>query len=182
MSNSDFLDEVHTKASLYYSNSSLNGDRRSLSDFIESTLIGELGEHAIVDLCRRAGLESIHNDETITLEKSWDVLVEGLKGEIKFQGEGFDVAPKEFFSFSRASKDETMRQKWRSFDFITAFYVKQIGDQTFVVPWLLIDNEVINPELNLYVESQYNSGYFLKMNLSRKFYVQLNVEQRNFVL
>jgi hypothetical protein len=173
-----FLADVKFKSAHFYSNADLNHDDRTEDGFLISTLIGELGEHAIVELCRRAGLYVEHNDEIVTLQHGWDVKIEGLKGEIKFQGDGFKDDPKEFFGFSRASKDLTMRQTWRELDFIIAFYLKREG--TLVVPWLLLQNDVIDPEKHLYVESQYNSGHFLKMNRARHLYEHLNVNPKEF--
>jgi hypothetical protein len=173
-----FLADVILKATEYYSNSELNHDSRTKDEIGLSTLIGELGEHAIIDLCRQAGLAAVHNDEAITGEFGWDVMIEGLKGEIKFQGEGIKDDPKEFFGFSSSAKDLTMRQSWRNLDFIIAFYLKEEG--TLVVPWLLLRSEAIDPDKQLYVESQYNSGYFLKMGKARHFYEFLNVTPKEF--
>ena len=162
LSNEKFLAEVKAKAAIYFANGDFTNDKRDLSSVEESTLIGELGEHSIVELCRKCNLESHHNDEKITHEKHWDVLIESLKGEIKFQGEGFLTSPKEFFSFNNKRVDELMRQKWTSYDFILAYYVKIQQDRVFVVPWWLIASEAINPERNLYVRSGMNSGFYLQ--------------------
>jgi len=184
--NKDFLAEVSQKAARIYSNEQCT---RSFDEVVTSTLLGELGEHALTTLLQRAGLDVEHNDEERTLEYNWDLKVEGLKGEVKFQGDGFDSdSAKEYFSFNTEDKDRTMREAWRSYDFILAFYVIVVPadleqfevDQTLIVPWLLVDSEVINPEHQLYVKSNFNAGFFLKMNRAKLYYADLNTAQRSY--
>ena len=182
LSDVNFMNEVNEKAAVLFSKSGFRNDHRTKQQFIDSTIIGELGEHSILQCCKDCFLESVHNDETITLEKHWDILVELLKGEVKFQGEGFgDNHPKEFFSFNHPSKDELMRQKWSSYDFIVAFYLKERQGRFFVVPWMLIDNAVIDPELKLYVESKHRCpydpgkfGFYLKTDKAQSYFRKLN--------
>jgi len=181
-----FLAEVEKKSRKISLTSS-----RSHEEVYETTLIGELGEHAIVTLLQRCGVDAVHNDEEATGEYHWDVMAELLKGEIKFQGEGLrdeHREPKLFFSFSSGDKDELMRQKWSSIDFIIAFYMKVVDQRTFVIPWLIINNEAINPELGLYQESKYKSlpgktkGHFLAMNVAypKGLFERLNVDPNLF--
>ena len=170
LSDQSFLDEVERKAKQIYANSH---DDRTYDEVHDSTMKGEIGEHSIVEICKQSGLETDHNNEEKTLELYWDVLLENLKCEIKYQE---DDPKKELFSFSNAKKDETMRQKWASYDAIIAFYIKFSGDKLYVIPWLLIDNEAINPAKRIYGKSDFNDGHFLKMSIPAAFdfYVTLN--------
>ena len=177
---SSFLDRVHSISKNIYANSEFNGDTRTLDRKNTATLIGELGETGISDLCKKVGLNVIDNDEKSTHEHHWDIMIESLKCEIKFQGEGFEDTPKEFFGFTTSTKDNTLRQKWDKVDAIISFYLKFYNSNLYIIPWHLIDNEALNPSRNLYVRSNFNSGYYLQMGKSNNFWTSLNVNPKMF--
>jgi len=160
------LNEIEEKAMVIYSR--YNDDKRTYGEVYLDVLIGELGEHTIVQLIQQAGIQAVHNEEQATGQYFWDILVANeagcLFGEIKFQGGGFAEEPKTTFGFSSKKKDQHMRENWMKLDFIVAFYLKQQGNKLFVVPWLIIDNEAINPTRGLYQVSQYSNGYYLQMH------------------
>jgi hypothetical protein len=158
--------DIEEKAKLIYSR--YNEDKRSYEEVYVDVLIGELGEHAIVQLIQQANIDAVHNEEQTTGQYYWDILVANeagcLFGEIKFQGGGFAEEPKTTFAFTTKKKDQLMRDSWMKLDFIIAFYLKQQGNKLFVVPWLILDNEAISPLRGLYQVSLYNEGYYLQMH------------------
>lgn len=150
--NDSFTDAVQALSKSIYSNS----EGRTQSEVYDSCFWGELGERAIHHALLNSSILCEHNNEQSTGEWHWDLLVErAAKIEIKFQSASTD---KEYFGFKKKSHDETMRQKWKSFDAVIGFYVE--GDD--VVPWYLIDNEAINPNLGYYVPSKFTDGYYLQ--------------------
>ena len=169
-SDPNFLAQVERKSAQIFASST---DERSLEDVQNDTFIGEIGEAAIVKCLQLSKIEAVHNIEEVTLEKYWDVLAEGLKGEIKCQ---VSNDSKKYFGFSNPRKDLTMRQKWKSLDFIVAFYTKTIQDNLCVIPWMHIDSAAIDPSLDIYVKSKMNKGYFLKNTVkAQKYYQMLSV-------
>jgi hypothetical protein len=143
-SDENFITEVDRKSTLYYSK--YNDDSRTKEEVIKDVLIGEMGEHAILKLCQEAGLKAEHNDEELTKEFHWDLLIEGLKVEIKFQGNGFsDLHPRKFFSFNNKKKEGLMFSHWRYYDLIISFYIKEDGFNHSIVPCFLIDSSVMDP-------------------------------------
>ena len=170
LANSYFEYDVSDKTEAIYSK--CNNDPRTRSEVYMDVLTGELGEHAIYRLLKEAGLDIVFNEEPISKEYWWDIALDHkdgpLFGEIKFQGNGFEDNSKTTFGFSKKRFDQHMRENWQKLDFIIAFYLKSKGDQTFVVPWLLIDSDAIDPKLNLYGLSTKNDGYYLKMNEAQK--------------
>jgi hypothetical protein len=140
----NFITEVDRKATLYYSK--YNDDLRTKEEVIKDVLIGEMGEHAILNLCKEAGLKAEHNDEELTKELHWDLLIEGLKVEVKFQGEGFaDTNPRKFFSFNNKKKEGLMFSHWKSYDLIISFYIIESGFNNLIIPSFLIDSSVMDP-------------------------------------
>ena len=172
LSDPSFNDNVNAKAEALYSK---GRDQRTLDQVTFDVTLGELGEYAIVNQLNACGIQTYHNVEQETLEFYWDVLVQGehglLKGEIKCQSDNiFDNTPKRYFSFSSSAKDELMRQKWQSLDFVIAYTVQFSPTQTLVCPWLLIDPSALNPQLNLYPKSIYNNGHYLRMDDSQNYF------------
>jgi hypothetical protein len=165
-----FDDDVSDKTAAIYSKA--NDDPRDRSEVYMDVLTGELGEYGIYRLLKEAGLDVVYNEEELTREYWWDLCVihdgKPLYGEIKFQGTGFKDEAKTTFAFHRKNHDQHMRENWKKLDFIIAFYIKSHGEQTLIVPWLLIDSQAIDPSLNLYQVSQYNNGYYLKMQLAQQ--------------
>lgn len=144
LSDENFITEVDKKAMLYYSK--YNDDKRTKEEVIKDVLIGEMGEHAILKLCQEAGLKAEHNNEKLTKELYWDLLIEGLKVEVKFQGEGFaDLHPRRFFSFNNKKKEGLMFSHWRSYDLIISFYIRESGFNNLIVPWFIIDSKAMDP-------------------------------------
>lgn len=179
-----FLDDVEQKAAAIYSR--YNDDKRTLPEVYEDVLTGELGEYAVYKLLKEAKADVIYNEEDISKELWWDVCVlhgdEPLYGEVKFQGTGFGDEPKTTFGFNKKEKDQHMRDNWAKLSFIIAFYFKQNGDKLYVVPWLLIDSDVINPKVGLYGVSHWNDGYYLQMGKAQEanMFTRLNYDSNLF--
>jgi len=178
-----FDDDVADKAQAIYQKA--NDDPRDKMEVYMDVLTGELGEHAIYRLLKDAGLDVVHNEEPFTGEYWWDVCLLGEKplyGEVKFQGNGFEDDPKVTFAFNKKCKDQHMRENWPKLDFIIAFYLKPHEDKLYVVPWLIIDSEVINQKLGLYGVSNYNDGYYLQMGKAQEanMFTRLNNDSNLF--
>ena len=144
-SNENFIVEVERKSSLYYSK--CNDDKRTEEEIFGDVLIGEIGEQAILNLCLQGGLKAERNNEELTKEFHWDLMIEGLKVEIKFQGEGLteEIKHQKWFGFNHERKEGLMFSHWRYYDLIIPFYLKIINETMYVVPWFLIDSSVMDP-------------------------------------
>lgn len=170
--NPEFLEMVQAKAKIYYQNFK---DTRPFEKVFKDTLIGELGEHAIFDICQKCGLESIHNEEQFSKQLYWDVAVEGLLIEVKFQHDPF------YFGFDSKTKDQHLYDNWEKLDAIIGFYIKEKDDETFIVPWMMIDSAAINPKLQFYKNSTKNNGRYLTHEAAPAgLCVDLNVNKNKF--
>lgn len=153
-------------------------DNRTYEQVFLDVYLGEVGEVSLVDYLRSVGF-STHNSEETTGSYHWDIKFEGLFGEIKHQGDN-GLEPRTTFSFNDSKRDENLRLFWRSIDFIIAFYTKTIkveGEDIFlIVPWLLIDSNVIDPSLKIYLKSKFDDGHFLAMRKpeAKRYFVELN--------
>ena len=148
---------------------------RSFDKVFKDTLIGELGEFAIFDICQKCGLESIHNDEQFSKQFYWDVAVEGLLIEVKFQHDPF------YFGFDSKSKDQYLYENWEKIDSIIGFYVKEKDDKTYIIPWMMIDSKAINPKLSFYKNSTKNNGRYLTHEAAEAgLSVELNINKNKF--
>jgi hypothetical protein len=131
------------------------------------------GEMAIYTRLKNAGMVVEWNNEEISGEYFWDVRVEGLSLELKYQGRwAGPMRKREFFSFDDPSKIETAMLKWKSHDFVIGWYrdgKEEDGIYTDVCPWVMIDSRALMPSERIFVRSQHTSlssglrGYYLQM-------------------
>jgi len=176
-----FEAEVLEKSKIFYAQ--YGSDARSLKDVIRSTQVGELGEHGIYNALKDAGVNVVHNDEPKTKQFYWDVEVEGAKCEIKFKGKSFPF----LFCFSSKSMDDQLFTYWKKYDYIISFYVKENDGRKFIVPWLLIDSNVVDQQLlwkdakPYYRDSTKDEGRYLRDEARELgMMVDINVNQNKF--
>jgi len=179
-SDEKFLEQVNEKAKIYYAN---HADTRDFAAVLKSTLIGELGEYGIYEECKRCNLYVIHNDENISKEFYWDLAIEEALCEVKFKGNNDPFN----FSFSNKLKDDEMFKKWKLYDLIISFYIKKLGDRTFIIPWLLISNQAIDQNLlhrdglPFYRDSVKDEGRYLRQEAEEAgLFIRLNDNQKAF--
>ena len=146
----DFLTKVEVMAKNIYAR---DQSSRTLSQIEANCFLGKYGEHAICSRLIKSGLNVIWNDEDVSLQYSWDVQVEGLKLELKYQK--FD---NRWLSFSSERKYAKAIESWRSYDLVLAWREKEGS----VYPWILADSEVMSIDRGLFVPSNF-SGRYLRM-------------------
>ncbi len=130
----------------------LNQNGRSTEKMLNDIKLGMFGEMCIARALKRAGHEVIHNDEETTLEYHWDLKVDSLKTEIKFQ-----KSQSEYLQFSNERAASFAVEKWKSWDIMISWSL--VSD--IVIPELVISNLAFDPSLELYVPSKF-SGMYLK--------------------
>jgi hypothetical protein len=142
---------------------------RSIEQIKDQCIVGKYGELAIYTRLKNAGMRVEWNDEALSGEYHWDIKVEGLSIELKYQSRY--AAPDRFgklqkrayFSFDDAKKVETAIMKWRSHHLVIGWYGTKLKDVLVDVhPWVLLDSQALDPEQGLFVLSNY-SGYYLQM-------------------
>lgn len=175
-----FIEEVNEKAAIFYAR---HNDRRDLKQVEFSTLLGELGEHAIYGLCKELGIDVLHNDEPFTKQFYWDLVINGELCEIKYKGKHDPFN----FSFDDKEKDDQLFRFWRDYSFIISFYIKENDGRTYVIPWLLIDSDAIDQTrlhrdgLPLYRDSMKDKGRYLRQEAEELgLMARLNVNQNAF--
>lgn len=165
-----FADTVDELANKIYAND-VRG--RTLDGIRASCIVGKYGEMAIYTRLKNAGMNVEWNNEEFSGEYFWDVRVEGLSLELKYQNRwAGPMKKREFFSFDEPAKIQTAITKWASHDFVIGWYrdgKEADGIYTDVCPWVMIDSRALMTDEGIFVRSQYPNkttgerGYYLQM-------------------
>lgn len=140
-----------------FSNNTKSVQGRTLEGCILSARTGVLGEVAILHRLREGFPHVALNDETVTGEYYWDIMLPLEWGgrlllELKYQS--YNV---EGFSFDRAESFENSLQHWKSWDLVIGWKLLD----GVVIPHVVINNEAFNPHRALYQPSM-NGGTYLQ--------------------
>jgi len=167
-----FLDTVNELAAKIYQYD-MRG--RTLEQIRDQCIVGKYGELAIYTRLKNAGMVVEWNSEEHSGEYHWDIKVEGLSIELKYQSryQAPDiygrVQKRSYFSFDDPKKIETAIMKWRSHHMVIGWYGVKIKDVLADVhPWVLIDSEALMPDAGIFVKSNFvnksgDRGYYLQM-------------------
>lgn len=141
---------------------------RSPKEILASTRKGMYGEMMLYSRFKSMNMNVEWNDPNKSGSYGWDLLVEGLKVEVKsqsrFMSKGYnDKAPKrKYFSFNDPKKIETAILLNKSIDLVIGWFPNGSGDHQEVHPWVLIDAKALGSDLGLFKTSKYpnRSGTF----------------------
>lgn len=170
--NSKFMETVEELAAKIYQHD-MRG--RTIEQIKDQCIVGKYGELAIYTRLKNAGMIVEWNNEEVSGEYHWDIEVESLSIELKYQSRF--AAPdrygrlqkRAYFSFDDPKKIETAIMKWRSNHFVIGWYGERVNDVLAnVYPWVLIDSAALMPDAGIFVRSNYANkngehGYYLQM-------------------